>query len=315
MKKIFLTIMAVVICAVTANAQCVYPTDTVKIKFKIKPQGVLEGDFAINNTGGKVRFAQGNLMYTRAHNADWSTGTFSFMNNQYDMVETNGSIGSSEYADKDTISLFGWATSGNPASGTRYQPWETYNTGDNYIGYGPTGIDNQEWVAANSDWGQNMGSGWRTLTQAEWFYIITGSRTGSTVNGGARKRYAKATVNGVAGVILFPDGGTFLSSEFSKLGSLDSYSAEYNATTCTSSQWDALEAKGCVFLPAAGYRDGTTVGDVGVWTRYWTSSANKNEYWATGSTASSGFISNSYHGAQITKRSMGCAVRLVVDVE
>ena len=50
-----------------------------------------------------------------------------------------------------------------------------------------------------SDWGNTIGSGWRTLTSAEWTYLFDSRTTTSGV------RYAKATVNGVSGVILLPD--------------------------------------------------------------------------------------------------------------
>lgn len=43
------------------------------------------------------------------------------------------------------------------------------------------------------------------------------------------------------------------------------------ATKCTTSQWNALAAKGFVFLPAAGYRDGTTVGNTNGSGYYWSS--------------------------------------------
>jgi len=45
-------------------------------------------------------------------------------------------------------------------------------------------------------------------------------------------------------------------------------------TKCTSAQWTALAAKGCVFLPAAGYSSGIShINDAGSWGRYWSSSS------------------------------------------
>lgn len=44
------------------------------------------------------------------------------------------------------------------------------------------------------------------------------------------------------------------------------------AAYTTGSDWSEFESAGCVFLPAAGLRNGTTVGSVGSDGRYWSSS-------------------------------------------
>ena len=74
-----------------------------------------------------------------------------------------------------------------------------------------------------------------------------------------------------------------------------------------------LETAGCVFLPAAGYREGTTVscGPVG---RYWSSTSTDSDHYM------SDFLwfstSNGYTGLTVTegKRYFGYSVRLVYDV-
>ena len=61
--------------------------------------------------------------------------------------------------------------------------------------------------SANYDWGYNAisnagnqeNSGWRTLTNGEWSYLLMTRSTASGI------RYAKAQVNGINGVILLPD--------------------------------------------------------------------------------------------------------------
>ena len=89
-----------------------------------------------------------------------------------------------------------------------------------------------------------------------------------------------ATINtndgygGVNGVLLFPDGVTIDNSEASSWGNINDKS-EWG-TKCTSSQWTALEDKGCVFLPVTGYR---TTHEINQWWRgfYWSSSPTQSQ--------------------------------------
>ncbi len=73
-------------------------------------------------------------------------------------------------------------------------------------------------------------------------------------------RYAKAKVNDVDGVILLPDDW---SNDTYSLNNTNSSGASYSSNTITASQWSTLEQAGAVFLPAAGYRVGTSVYDGG----------------------------------------------------
>ena len=51
-------------------------------------------------------------------------------------------------------------------------------------------------------------------------------------------------------------------------------SLNYTLATFTEDEWTALQAAGAVFLPAAGYRNGTTVHFLGTGGYYWSSSAS-----------------------------------------
>lgn len=51
--------------------------------------------------------------------------------------------------------------------------------------------------------------------------------------------------------------------------------ASYSANTIDANGWAKLEAAGCVFLPAAGYRDGTTV-TIGLSNYYWSSTSSSS---------------------------------------
>ena len=230
----------------------------------------------------KVCFAWGNLQYQA------STNTWRFADHQYDYVGDatlgnvyenavkcdNGLISSSYTG---WIDLFGWATSGNSASGTAYQPWSTSTTPADY---GPA-ISSGEWTPENSDWSvvnaNQLGYGWRVLTKDEWVYIFYHRPNAANL-------FAFGTVNDVKGLIILPDnwslpgGASFAPSTSLGLTDLGSHyqlnnSNCYTHNTYTADQWAVMEAAGAVFLPVTGYRSGTTVdrADDGVW--YWSSTA------------------------------------------
>ena len=162
------------------------------------PQGAINGVFTINENGDRVYFSQGNLQYQA------STDTWRFAEHQCDYTGNDNENISQSY--DGWIDLFGWGTSGYNHGASCYQPWSTSTNNSDYYAYGSyaNNLYNQ---TGQADWGYNAisngvnqeNSGWRTLTQAEWYYVFN---TRSTVSG---IRYAKAQVNGVNGVMLFPD--------------------------------------------------------------------------------------------------------------
>ena len=56
------------------------------------------------------------------------------------------------------------------------------------------------------------------------------------------------------------------------LSDTNSNSANFSSNTMTALQWITIEQGGVVFLPAAGYRYGTSVSDVGSLGDYWSAS-------------------------------------------
>ena len=283
--------------------------------------GLLTGAFTINSGGTQVHFAQGNLQYQA------STSTWRFAENQWDYVgdASNGNVYVSSTKSNNAsisntytgwIDLFGWGTSGHlfaSGYGSAYQPWSTSTTNTDY---GPTdGTSGLTGTYAEGDWGTNMGSGWRTLSKDEWTYVFGTNdgdkRSGATVGVTSNARYTEATINtdgtGVNGVILFPDGATFAADD-ATWGTINGGSAW--GTKCTTAQWTALEAKGCVFLPAAGYRNGTTVGNASSSGYYWSSTPN-----GANRAYSVYFNSGNLGPAGYGNRSLGFSVRLVRQVE
>ena len=246
------------------------------------------GEFSVSDTK-KVIFSPGNLQY----NASEATYKWRFAEHQYDYV---GAWNTSTWID-----LFGWGT----WSGDATNPINESITDGDY-----------SWAAADFTQESKLadeslrGYDWRTLTSAEWTYLTKTRTTGGTVFGTASACYAHATINtdgtSVNGLILFPDGVDIAASEVTTAGKVNDISAW--GTKCTSAQWTALAAKGCVFLPAAGYREGSTVNnaDEGY---YWSSSPFDSNCACNVDFKSSGIAWNSYFYHK------GFSVRLVRDAE
>jgi fibronectin type 3 domain-containing protein len=246
------------------TAQAVIPSQA--------PEGAINGLFTINDNGDQVYFSKGNLQYNKTTN-EWS-----FMEHQYDIVETQGQNVGENYANQNIVSLFGWGTSGWNNGNVYYQPWDTqdngnYNQGD---GYGPTdGTDFTYDLTGEyslADWGvhnfiNNTTGAWRTLTQSEWIYVFI-TRTGI--------RYAYAQITGtsngtVNGMILFPDDW---STSIYNPNNYNQSGANFSSNSIPATQWSSLEAAGAVFLPAVGSRNETSVYSVGFLGYYWSASAS-----------------------------------------
>ena len=223
-----------------------------------------DGEHTTEDTKGRfsvgenrwVVFAQGNLQYNAG------TRTFRFAQNQYDKIGDGNSNIASGYS--GWIDLMGWGTSGY---GTSY-PWlSTTNVAD----YGPATGDI---AATHYDWGvhnaiEKAGAAgtWRTLTSSEWDYLLyTRSVT---------KRFAKVAltvgITTVNGLVLFPDNYNVADGLVCNQANLG-YEGQENSNKLSMSLWQQMEAEGAVFLPAAGYREGTQPISVGGAGFYWSSS-------------------------------------------
>lgn len=267
------------------------------------PTGAINGLFSVN-AFQRVYFSQGNLQYIGSA----STPYWRFAENQWDVLGDNGQGSTNQNVDRD---LFGWGTSGWDNGNTCFHPWDTQKNGSNTQGhgYGPTDGSSYTFdltgTYANADWGVynsivnggNQPNKWRTLTSEEWNYVFN---IRSTVSG---IRYVKAKVNNVNGVILLPDDWSV--STYS-LSNTNNSAASFNSNIIAVSQWFVMEQAGAVFLPAAGYRFETSVGDVGSFGHYWSSSYcnSFNAYFV--------LLFNSNLGSQnVSYRFYGRSVRLV----
>lgn len=219
------------------------------------PDGALPGIFTVSPEGKKVYFSQGNLTY----DINASTNKWKFYEHQYDCA-ANGDASST------LISQFTWG----------YGTWST----------SPNGTDYQ--TGDFTDWGSQIGDGntWRTLTTAEWQYLLNyGVYTSDVRNG----KYKWATVNGVNGYVIAPDD----------------FSGELANTYADDA---ALAANNLVFLPAAGSRVGSGVNAVGDIGHYWSSTASGED------NAYSVYLdSNFVTPDEVGYRLFGYSVRLITE--
>ncbi|MBR5906523.1 MAG: hypothetical protein IKZ51_08760 [Bacteroidales bacterium] len=222
------------------------------------PTGAIDGKFTINDSGDKVYFSQGNLMY--------SDGTWSFHTNQYDMCFTSTGDVPAQYDEDGTFDLFGYGTSGHD-----YEPYMTNPNDNDYYSESIADTEYDWGVNAISNGGNTANSGWRTLTSNEWEYLLKDRDTDSNV------RYAKATVNSVEGLIIFPDDWSKSYYDINNYN--EYYEVYYSANEISSSAWtSSLEAHGAVFLPVSFYRnEGTICGINGTLSNYWSSTYNPYE--------------------------------------
>jgi len=232
---------------------------------------LLSGVFSVSDSK-TVKFSKGNLRY--------ASGTWSFFNNQYDYYTSYSA---------DAWDKFGWSTSAT-----------TYGMS--------TSTENTTYSGDFVDWGATMGTGWFTLSSAEWTYLFK-TRSASTVGGTYNGRYAKAKVNNVQGIILFPDSYTHPDGVTTPISVNATGINGWNGNNYSSADWTKMESAGCVFLPAAGYRYGSSVYDAGTYGYYWSATpdgADKAYHVFFGS--------SSLNPALNSTRSLGCSVRLVREV-
>ena len=209
-------------------------------------EGTLPGVFSIS-AANRIAFSRGNLQYKA------STDTWRFAQHQEDMVGTaNANVSAT---DTGWIDLFGYGTSGynghNPySSSTSYSP---------YIGSTITATA-YDWGVYNTIQGGGNAAGvWRTLTQNEWEYILTTRTNASSLR-------ARATVNGIPGLLLLPDNWTAIAGI-----TILTNASSFSVNTYNDAQWSQLQDSGAVFLPAAGRRQGVTVNSATSVGCYWTS--------------------------------------------
>lgn len=257
------------------------------------PEGALPGVFSVSETK-KVFFSKGNLQakYNGA-GYDWS-----FAANQWDYIGANAGNttikSDGTVADDAVVDLFCWSTdapNNNWGIHTKTDLTDGYTDGD------------------FKDWGGNVGDGhtWHTLTGGD------GGELGymfNTRGGSSAVRYAKATISlnefvDIVGIVLVPDGWNAATYA---LNDTNKHNARFDSNTIPFGEWtDKLEAAGCVFLPAAGYRSATIVDAVNSRGYYWSSTYNAEQ---NGYAYELRFVEESLIPAYTHSRTLGFSVRL-----
>ena len=260
------------------------------------PEGIVENALFTVGTNKQVYFSKGNLQWRycddngalTTHTVVDNQGTrggWRFADHQYDIIGSGNTNIASNY--NGWIDLFGWATSGYDYK----YPYSSYTTTSSYYSYnGNLSTEtnkNYDWGVYNAiSNGGNMPEKWRTLTRTEWSHLLSDRNVnGGTGNGHS---YKFVTVNGVQGLLLFKDN----------YGTADDVAA-------VASTLDNVP-DGCVFLPFAGYRSGTTVTNAGGY--YWSArGASNNQAYAVS-------LSNESYQVSSVSIVSGHSVRLVMDV-
>ena len=255
--------------------------------------GASYATFSVAN-GRQVSFSKGNLQYQA------STGIWRFAENQYDCLQNNNSNISETY--DGWIDLFGWGTSGWNSGANAYQPWSTINASTDYT---PGGVSTNDLTGRyyNADWGVynaisnggNQPGMWRTLTNDEWTYLFYNRSNASS-------KYGSATVNGMSGLVILPDFWTMPDS-------LTFYPGMngFENNIYTTEQWYQMEQYGALFLPAAGYRQNSTIESTDIPGNYWSSTH------ADIVSAYNLFFYDDYLDYGNRSRQLGLSVRLVRD--
>ena len=264
-------------------------------------KGILQGEFSVSGTK-KVRFSQGHLQYIGSA----TTPYWKFAENQDDYLGSNGQTSNNQTYDRD---LFSWGTSNYNHGAVCYQPWSSSKDNYDYWAYGDKTLDLDN-GDGRADWGYNAISnggntencGWFTLTQSEWIYLLD---TRTTTSG---KRWAKAKINNVNGLLLLPDNWD---DSYYSLNNANTTSSNYTSNTISTADWNNnLQVHGVVFLPAAGSRQVPNLSGVGSYC-YYQSATHKNAVSAYSIYCNTqSFSSNNDLGHWI-----GCSVRLVRNVE
>lgn len=276
----------------------------------------------------KVVFAPGNLL------ANISTlptegspvgeaDSWKFADYQYTVI---GNVNENKLVKKGYIDLFSWvgASAESDSYGILYK--KTY---DGSL-HGSSDSD-----ALKTDWGHNVindavgayaADVWRTPSGNDWTRVFT-TRPASTVTDNTdapidNARFVKASINGINGLIIFPDYyqhpyGVDAPAKINDPGVTDALVA-FTVNEYSLAAWEKLEAAGCVFLPAAGYREYTSggapfVGQVNTYAMYWSKTpvgGNPQRAYGVWYNNEKGWPSSNSR-----ERRNGYAVRLVRDVK
>lgn len=211
----------------------------------IPPVEHLPGAYSVSDNL-QVYFSRGNLKFERVNNAE----TWAFEQDQT-AVTSYQHTGNGNNLVVNANGYFPWSAGTNSTEGG-HRHTEVINHG------GYSGEDFADWGEMNTfDIPAPNPGVWRTLTSNEWNYVMTryNHNIGSPLGNATYASYAYVRVNGVYGVMLFPDLFEWPTTVESTLipGTINAVSSTWNGQNYGLDVWSQLEDAGCVFLAAKGY--------------------------------------------------------------
>lgn len=207
----------------------------------------LSGAFSISSTK-YVHFAKGNCKYVR--------GT--------DRASSSWKTFAEQYQFRKYLKPSGWATLSSTEDEVSYFSFAGYNTTTHY-----SATDAVSSTATYTEYGNAYGASgtWRCLTPTEWGNLL-GTSAGTTGQKRTQTyRFAKVTVCGIQGLLLFPDGFSW-NSDYGTAptgGNLNTTNGGDFNVSYDLSHWQRLENAGCVFLPGAGYSSASAIASDSQW--------------------------------------------------
>ncbi|MCQ2260188.1 MAG: hypothetical protein MJZ77_02220 [Bacteroidales bacterium] len=224
---------------------------------------------------GLFSVSRDRVVYFAKGNLQNINGEWRFAEHQYDYL---GAYSATEW------DLFGWS-------------------GDDNYNYGmSTSYVDSPYYGSFANWGTQIGDGeaWETLSVDEWAYVLNS-------RGASKKGLGTVTVgtNEIHGLILLPDAWTLPAGL-----RFDSGTSSWTQNRYTAAQWEQMEAAGAVFLPAAGYRFYTRVGNSGAHGYYWSSTPQSEN-----TAYNMGFSDSNVDDDANGNRNLGFSVRLVQDYQ
>ena len=232
------------------------------VEAQSRPDGALPGYFSVSDSTG-IYFSKGNLYCSGASFKDgdvpsMDNAIWGFEEHQYDT--TPSVIGD---RDNNHISHFMWCKDASWSLSLQYN--------DDWKERGVYIFTNKDATTPSPDFTVNNQTGlWRALSgyaDGEWKYLMDIRQT----KYGENRRYAAVKVNDMAGLLMFPDDfSSWPSGAGDEPQTFNTYSSSWNDRNYSVEQFNVLQDNGCVFLPAAGDRDGNhraskiyNVGDYG----------------------------------------------------
>jgi len=208
--------------------------------------GLLSGEFSVSPTR-KVRFSQGNLMYTGFGTHAVATGGTA--EGTWMFGDVNGNYGDA-YSSK-WIGRFPWGTSGWNSGANRYLPYQAVWADEEPQDFMPGGdaSNNLTGSYAYADWGVynaifnggNQPGLWRTLSAEEWDYLLN-QRTGHSIKWGV----AEVGDWEHCGLVILPD--RFNLPEGLSFNEGLGLEGEWSVNSYSNEQWAQMKAAGAVLI-------------------------------------------------------------------